>query len=67
MIIHALLVFLAISFSYLLYLNFYVHSFFIFFIGSMCAWNGAMKYYKMMTKYYESKIKHLIDDKKKKK
>jgi hypothetical protein len=63
---HAFGAFLTISFSYVLWNNFWLHTGFCFTILSICIYNGAMRYYNMMTKYYIKSLERLLDDKKKK-
>lgn len=57
MVIHAIFSFGIISFSYVMYHSFWVHSAWCFFILSTAAWNGAMRYYKMMTSFFVSTMK----------
>ena len=49
---HAILVIAQTAFSCLMWHHFWVHSVFCIFILSVCAYNGAMRYYNMMTKYF---------------
>jgi len=50
-----------IALSYLLIHNFYVHTLFCLGLFSWTAWNGSIKYYSMMTGYYEKKLSKLLD------
>jgi len=52
MFVHAIMTTLVIAFSYVMYHNMVVHSCWCFFILCSAAWNGAMRYYNMMTKYF---------------
>ena len=66
-IFHALLVGAQTAFSCLMWHHYWVHSLFCFFILSVCAYNGAIRYYKMMTLYFIKNLETLkveIDEKK---
>ena len=52
MALHALGTFCTITFSYILWNSFWGHTAFCFAILSICIYNGANRYYNMMTKYY---------------
>ena len=42
--------------AYPLYYCYWAHSLYLTVIFSMCAWNGANRYFKMMTIYYEKAL-----------
>lgn len=41
-----------ISFTYVLWFNFWAHTAFCLSLFLFCTWNGAIRYFNMMTKYY---------------
>jgi len=61
MFLHLVVSLIMIALSYPLILNAYVHTIFCLFLFSWAAWNGAIKYYSMMTRYYEKKLTKLLD------
>ena len=54
--------FLLISFSYLLWFNYWVHTVFCTSLFMYCTYNGAQRYYNMMTKYYRKSLEKLAMD-----
>lgn len=50
-----------IAFSYLVYLNFWVHTAFVLYLFSSVCYYGALRYFNMMTKYYVKKVENLIN------
>ena len=52
MALHWLGASLMISFSYLLWFNYWLHTLFCSSLFMFCTYNGATRYYNMMTKYY---------------
>ena len=64
---HAISSFVFISFSYVFIWNFYVHTLWCCAVFSSCAWRGALRYYSMMTRYYERKVAALLELKNEKK
>lgn len=65
-LIHLIFSTMAIAISYPLFLNKVAHTIYVFLICNVCAWNGAKKYFKMMTTYYtkaiEKKLEIEVDD-----
>ena len=51
----------AILISYPLFQSKIAHTIYVFLICNVCAWNGATKYYKMMTTYYFKAIEKKLD------
>jgi hypothetical protein len=60
MLIHASLFVSTIAFSYLLYLNFWVHTCFTVGLFCLCTYSGAVRYFKMMTSYYEKGLEKIV-------
>jgi hypothetical protein len=62
MMVHAALCFACIALSYPLYHSRVLHT--VFCVGLFCAsaWNGAVRYDKMMTRYYESRLEKLLKE-----
>lgn len=50
-----------IAFSYLMYLNFWVHTVFVGYLFSSVTYYGALRYYNMMTKFYIKKVEKIIN------
>jgi len=42
----------SISFTYVLWFNYWAHTAFCLTLFLFCTWNGAIRYFNMMTKYY---------------
>lgn len=57
---------LFIAWSYLVWLNFYAHTVVGVFLFTYATWNGAVRYFKMMTTYYVKHMEKLIKDTNKK-
>jgi len=50
---------LSIALSYVLWNNFWAHTAFVCILFLFCTWNGAMRYFNMMTKYYVKSLKKM--------
>jgi len=48
-----------ISFSFIFWKYFWAHTAFVVILFLFCTWNGAMRYFNMMTKYYVKSLKNL--------
>ena len=59
---HAMLCTVAICISVVFYYSEVAHTIFCALLCCVCSWNGAQKYVKMMTRYYEKKIELLLAD-----
>ena len=46
--------------SYVMFYNYALHTCFILSMGFYASWNGSKRYFKMLTKYYEKKMRKLI-------
>lgn len=62
MTIHLVLCSAAIAASYLLYHSFILHTMFCLGLFFVSSWNGAVRYNKMMTRYYEKRLEKLIKE-----
>ena len=52
LVAHATISLTQIAFSYLIYNSLWLHTFFALYIFCTAIYNGAVKYFKMMTTYY---------------
>jgi len=57
---HAIYFIVEIVFAYLFFHNHYLHLAWILFLFSYTLWNGATRYYKMMTTYYTKTMIRLV-------
>lgn len=60
MVLHFVLCAAAIALSYPLYHSYVLHTAFCVGIFCVSAWNGAVRYNKMMTRYYEKRLEKLV-------
>lgn len=60
MVTHSLLFVSTIAISYVLYLNFWVHTCFVVSLFCLCVYYGALRYFKMMTSYYEKALDKIV-------
>ena len=60
MLIHATLFVSTIAFSYVLYFNFWVHTCFTVGLFCLCTYYGAVRYFKMMTTYYQKGLEKIV-------
>lgn len=49
------------AFTYVLWFSFWAHTTFVLTLFLFCTWNGAIRYFNMMTKYYVSSLKGLAN------
>ena len=61
MIGHALVVTLVVAFSYLLWFSFWAHTMFAASLFVSCTFHGSMRYFKMMTTYYEKGMSKIMN------
>ena len=59
---HAIGFTIFIAWSYVSYLNFWVHSCIAVILFTYATWNGATRYFRMMTVYYVRHMKKLVDE-----
>ena len=62
MVVHAALCFACIALSYPMYHSRVLHTLFCVSLLCVSAWNGAVRYDKMMTRYYESRLERLLKE-----
>ena len=58
--VHAMLSLGFTSLSYFMFHSFALHTLFCMTLMSVAIWNGAKRYYKMMTRFYEKPMENLI-------
>ena len=56
MLLHGAAATLGCAVSYLFFHSFFVHTVWMLILFCSCLWNGSLRYYKMMTSYYEKMI-----------
>lgn len=60
MCIHAAFFNISICWSYVMWLEFHVHTLFCLFLFGSATWMGAIRYYNMMTKYYLKSLEKVL-------
>ncbi len=66
-VLHAVLSLSMASLSYFMFHSFWLHTLYVMALFSVAAKNGATRYFKMMTRYYEKAIENHIKSHKEKK
>ena len=59
--VHGGVAFAAVCSSYLFFYSFWAHTAYIAFLFTWSVYLGSLRYYKMMTRFYESKLEKLIE------
>jgi hypothetical protein len=62
MVSHLIGATISISFSYVLWQSFWVHTAFCCSLFAYCTYNGARRYYNMMTKYYKKSLEKIANE-----